>query len=122
MVSSGSGIDSRHSRIFLFATTFISALWLTHLAVQWAPGLFLGLKRPEREANHSPPSSVDINNAWSYTSTLPGTVFHRLVVLLNDYSVNDLAALFSASKCEIARILLQLMNPLKLVALYVHNK
>jgi hypothetical protein len=27
------------------------------------------LKRPEREADHSPPSSAEVKNAWSYTST-----------------------------------------------------
>jgi len=31
----------------------------------------LGLKRPRREAYHSPPSSAEVKNAWSYTSTLP---------------------------------------------------
>jgi len=27
------------------------------------------LRRREREADHSPPSGVDVKNAWSYTST-----------------------------------------------------
>jgi hypothetical protein len=30
--------------------------------------LSLGVKRPGREADHSPPSSADVKNAWSYTS------------------------------------------------------
>jgi hypothetical protein len=35
----------------------------------WVPeALFLGVKRPGREANHSSSSSADIKNAWSYTS------------------------------------------------------
>jgi hypothetical protein len=29
-----------------------------------------GLKRPWREADHSPPSSAVVENAWSYTSVL----------------------------------------------------
>jgi hypothetical protein len=29
----------------------------------------VGVKRPGREADHSPPSSVEVKNAWSYTST-----------------------------------------------------
>jgi hypothetical protein len=33
--------------------------------------LSLGVKRPEREADYSPPSSVEVNNAWNYTSTPP---------------------------------------------------
>jgi hypothetical protein len=34
-------------------------------------GSFPGVKRPGREANHSPPSTAEVKNAWSYTSTLP---------------------------------------------------
>jgi hypothetical protein len=34
----------------------------------------LGVKWPGREADHSPPTSVDVKNAWSYTST-PQYVF-----------------------------------------------
>jgi len=33
---------------------------------------FTGVRRPEREANHWPPSSAEVN-MWSYTSTLPYT-------------------------------------------------
>jgi hypothetical protein len=29
----------------------------------------LGVKRQGREADHSPPSSAEVKNAWSYTST-----------------------------------------------------
>jgi hypothetical protein len=34
-------------------------------------GSFPGVKRPEREADHSPPSSVEVKNEWSYTFTPP---------------------------------------------------
>jgi hypothetical protein len=30
---------------------------------------FSGVKRPGREADHSPPSSAEVNSAWTYTST-----------------------------------------------------
>jgi len=30
-----------------------------------------GIKRPERDADHSPPSSDEIKNEWSYASTTP---------------------------------------------------
>jgi hypothetical protein len=30
-----------------------------------------GVKRPGREANHSPPCSLEVNNAWSYNFTSP---------------------------------------------------
>jgi hypothetical protein len=32
-------------------------------------GFFPGVRRPGREADHSPPSSAKLKNAWSYTST-----------------------------------------------------
>jgi len=32
-------------------------------------GSFLWAKRPGRETHHSPPSSADVENAWSNTST-----------------------------------------------------
>jgi hypothetical protein len=31
----------------------------------------VGVKRPGREADHSRPSSAEVKDAWSYTSTLP---------------------------------------------------
>jgi hypothetical protein len=41
----------------------------------WVPGaLSLGVKRPGHEADRSPPSSAELKNAWSYTST-PQYVF-----------------------------------------------
>jgi hypothetical protein len=30
-----------------------------------------GVKQPGRESDHSPPSSAEVENAWSYTSTPP---------------------------------------------------
>jgi hypothetical protein len=44
----------------------------TQPPTQWVPGaLSLGVKRPGSEADHSPPSSAEVKNAWSYTSTPP---------------------------------------------------
>jgi hypothetical protein len=53
----------------------------THSEAQWVPGaLFLRVKRPEREAYHSPASSSKVKNAWSYNYTPPlrlhGTVLN----------------------------------------------
>jgi hypothetical protein len=43
--------------------------------IQLTPGaLSMGVKRPEHEADHSPSSSAEVKNAWSYTST-PRYVF-----------------------------------------------
>jgi hypothetical protein len=40
--------------------------------IHWEPGaLTPGVKRPGREADNSPPSSVEVRNAWNYTSTSP---------------------------------------------------
>jgi len=48
----------------------ISALGPTQPPIQWVPGaLSLGVKRLRRETDHSPPSSAEVKNACSYTST-----------------------------------------------------
>jgi hypothetical protein len=55
--------------IFLFATTSRPVLGPSQPPIQWVPGtLFLGLKQSRHEADHSPPPSAEIKNAWSYTS------------------------------------------------------
>ena len=51
--------------------TFRPALGPTQPSIQWVSGFFPGVKRPGREVNHSPPSSVEVNNEWSSTSTTP---------------------------------------------------
>jgi hypothetical protein len=41
------------------------------LHIQWVPGaLSPGIKRREREANHSRPTSAEVKKTWIYTSTL----------------------------------------------------
>jgi hypothetical protein len=54
------GFDSRKElRIFLFASAFRPVLGPTQPQIQWVPGgLSLGLRRPGREADRSPPSSA----------------------------------------------------------------
>ena len=34
-------------------------------------GIYQGVKRPKRDADHAPPSSAEVKNDWSYISTLP---------------------------------------------------
>jgi hypothetical protein len=65
------GFDSRRELgIFLFTTAFRTALEPTQPPLQWVPGnLSLGVKRLGLEADHLPPSSAEVKNAWSYTST-----------------------------------------------------
>jgi hypothetical protein len=56
------GFDSRRGLgILLFTTAFRTALGATQLPIQWVPGaLSLKVKRPGREADHSPPSSAEV--------------------------------------------------------------
>jgi hypothetical protein len=42
-------------------------------------GSFPGVKRPGREADHPPPSSAEVKNAWSYTS-IPPIRLHGMVL------------------------------------------
>jgi hypothetical protein len=81
------GFDSRQGLgIFLFITASRPALGPTQTPIQWAPGvLSLGVKRPGREANHSPPSSAEVKEwvglylhspntpTWCGGTTLPFT-------------------------------------------------
>jgi hypothetical protein len=48
------------------------ALGLAQPPIQWVSGaLFLGVKWPGCEADHSSPSKTEVKKAWSYTSTSP---------------------------------------------------
>jgi hypothetical protein len=56
------------------------ALGSTQPPIQWIPGaLFAGIKRPVREADHSPPTSAEVEKAWVYTST-PPILLHGVVL------------------------------------------
>jgi hypothetical protein len=58
--------------IFLFTTTSRTALGPTQPPIQWVPrALSLGVKLPGSEADHSPPSSAEVKDVWSHTSTPP---------------------------------------------------
>jgi hypothetical protein len=73
--SAGAGI------FFFFTTASRPALQPTQRPIKTVPVAFPpGIKRPGREANHSPPSSAEVKNAWNYTST-PKYVF---TVYLNE--------------------------------------
>jgi hypothetical protein len=42
----------------------------TQPPIQWlAEALSPGVKQPEREADHLPPTSAEVKNTWIYTST-----------------------------------------------------
>jgi hypothetical protein len=80
-IALGYGLDDRgfESRqglgICLFTTASRPALGPRRLPIQWVAGaLYLGIKRPGREPDQTPPSSAEFKNAWRYTST-PQYVF-----------------------------------------------
>jgi hypothetical protein len=58
--------------IYFLGTASRPTLGPTQFHNQWVPGnLSLGVKRPMRKADHSPPSSSEVKNVWSYTSIPP---------------------------------------------------
>jgi hypothetical protein len=58
------GFDFRQAQeIFLFPIDFKLTLGPNQPPIKWVlEALSLGVKRQEREADHSPPSSVDVKN------------------------------------------------------------
>jgi hypothetical protein len=65
--------------VFLFATTFRQELPVKLVL----SGTSMGIKRPDPEKDHSPSSSTEVKNAWSFTLSIPGVVLrHRLNFLL----------------------------------------
>jgi hypothetical protein len=70
------GFDSRRGLGgFLFSIASRPALGLTEPPIQWIQGYpSPAVKRPGREADHSPLSSAEVKNAWTCTST-PQYVF-----------------------------------------------
>jgi 5-methylcytosine-specific restriction endonuclease McrA len=69
------GLDSRRGLgIFLFTTSSRTALGPTQPPIQWVPGaLSLGVKRPGREADHSPPSSAEVKECVELYLHSPNT-------------------------------------------------
>jgi hypothetical protein len=49
-------------------------------------GIFAGVKRSARKADHSPQSSAEVKNAWSYTSTLPYVFMAWCLVKHRDFT------------------------------------
>jgi hypothetical protein len=73
------GFNSREGQgFFLFVIAFRSVLLgLTQPPIQWVPGA----KRSGREADHSLPSSAEVKNAMSYTSTSPSVFMSWSLVM-----------------------------------------
>jgi hypothetical protein len=53
--------------------------------VRWVSGIvFLAVKRPVREAEHSPLSDIEVKNAWSYASTSSLVMTRYLINHMNN--------------------------------------
>jgi hypothetical protein len=64
--------DSREEQGFPFSTASRPALGHTSPPIQLVPRTFSPrVNQKERETDHSPPSSAEVKNAWSCTSTQP---------------------------------------------------
>jgi hypothetical protein len=77
------GFDSRRGLgIFLFNAASRRALGPTQPPIQWVPGApSLGVKRPDREADHSFPSSAEVKECVEHIST-PPILLHGVVLSL----------------------------------------
>jgi hypothetical protein len=70
-ITTGCGVDSQSS-YFLFSIVSGPALEPTEPPIQWVPGaLSLEVKRQGREADHSPPTSVEVKNGGAGIFPLP---------------------------------------------------
>jgi hypothetical protein len=68
----------------------------TQPPIQWVKGtLSLWIKQPRRQADHSPASSAEVKNAWSYTST-PQYAFHGVVLGLKEKQADNFIFYFKA--------------------------
>jgi len=78
-----SGFNSRQGQLrdfFLFAAASRPALDPNQPLTQWLSVFFSrGQSGPGREADHSPPSSAEVKNAWSYTSTYPIRLYGKVL-------------------------------------------
>jgi hypothetical protein len=77
-IATSYGLDDRGVgvRVMVGSRIFSSpdrpVLRFTQLRIQWVPGaLSPGVKRPGREVDHSPPTSVEVKKMWINTSTPP---------------------------------------------------
>jgi hypothetical protein len=77
-IATGYGLDERGVGVrvpvgsIIFSTSSRPALGSTQPPIQRIPGtLSLGVKKPEREADHSSPTSAEVKKMWIYTSIPP---------------------------------------------------
>jgi hypothetical protein len=60
--------------LYPFQFLFIFIFYITLPPIQWLlVAISIGVKQPEREADHSPPHFAEVKKIWIYTSTPPYT-------------------------------------------------
>jgi hypothetical protein len=68
--ATGYGLDDGGVKNFLFFTS--SRPEPTQPPIQWVPGtVSMGVKRPVRDADHSPRTNAEVKKMWIYTSIPP---------------------------------------------------
>jgi len=86
---------------FLFAITSRSTLGPSQPPSQWVLGAISPeVKRPGREADHSPPSSAEVKNERSYTSIRHTSLWHGTQLSIGLY----LVFYFSLMLCDSRRV------------------
>jgi hypothetical protein len=82
--SSPSSAESRMRGTIPSLPQYVFMAWCSFKAQGQFYVYLFPLKQPEREADHFPPASVDVKNAWSYTTTstirLRGSVLNEVIL------------------------------------------
>jgi hypothetical protein len=99
------GFDSRQGLgIFLFTTASRTALGTIQPPIQWVPGaLSLWVERLRREADHSPPSSVEVKEWVELYFHSPNTLSWRGAQFKKNTGITlllSLRSVFSQQRCK----------------------
>jgi hypothetical protein len=71
-IGRGSEFEYRKGQEFSLFHVVQTGFWVHSAFYPMGTGaLFQGIKRPGREADHSPPTSAETKKTWIYTSTPP---------------------------------------------------
>jgi hypothetical protein len=108
----GRGSNPGRGKIFLFSTTSRPALRPTQPPIQWVPRpICAEVKRPGREADHSPPSNGEVKNGGA-TPPLPHTSsWHSYLFILPLDLVCGFAIVSSAARLPVVHLIQRLHQP-----------
>jgi len=74
------GVRFPTTEMMFYSVRFQTGSGLIQSPINWVPmALSPEMERPGREADYSPPSNGDVNDAWSYIST-PQIRLHGVVL------------------------------------------